>query len=779
MPSLPIKTYEYYDNSGGIDLKSSPTKVSEIDCTATQNMDYDTDGAFFSRNGHFLVNQGHQLISGGSPAKGRAMYDYRKSNGLVRQIIAAGTDLYEDLESPTAFAGLPITITVDNFPDFEFFVTNDDEYLIWGNGVDANMKYNGTSWTLLSIVAPATPLTATIGGAAAGMPAGNYDYIVVYVRQQGGVVQQRSDNSGASTPVVVNAGNLQVDLTNIPISPDSQVNGREIYRRISTGANEYRLLTLITDNTTTVFTDNITTESSALNVISLDNQPSPISAIFESYSNRMFYVDFRPTGKKEDLYYSLPGEPWAVPTENFVIFDGPISNLVRCYGVLLISTDKSLWVWEGDPDTNSPRRISSRIGVVNNRCATGEGSVYLFTNNQKVYDLTPTDFANDEIRIDNPLSRKIDPILGNINPLALDEVKMWDYTKGNVSKILFALPLVNSQASQLWIFNETQSIIKQSPCWHYWEGLDVACFGEFTTNGESFVYAITYDGYIWRLDNDGLDGDGAEINGTATSGTTTTIVDLRASGTATAGGASTLTDGGASFTINEFTGDWITLTGGTGAGQSRQISSNTATVITVSTVWVTVPDATTTYQIGPFEPNVHAGKKVLIVGGTNEDQKRQLTANTNIQLTTDAFPTAIDNTSQYSLGGYDKFHFTNWKSVTGSYDTLKQLWFFLYNLNSYGIYTIDLIIQTDFDTSYSNADIIPINLNLNNAIWGLVVWLDFIWGASAVFTNRIRHFDRFRSIRFGFRNRIAGQPFQINTFSVSAQDKSYFYPANP
>lgn len=69
------------------------------------------------------------------------------------------------------------------------------------------------------------------------------------------------------------------------------------------------------------------------------------------------------------------------------------------------------------------------------------------------------------------------------------------------------------------------------------------------------------------------------------------------SGTATSGAATTLTDTSKTWTTNQWTGGTITLTGGTGSGQTRTISSNTATAITVSPAWTTNPAAGTTYTV--------------------------------------------------------------------------------------------------------------------------------------------------------------------------------------
>jgi hypothetical protein len=69
------------------------------------------------------------------------------------------------------------------------------------------------------------------------------------------------------------------------------------------------------------------------------------------------------------------------------------------------------------------------------------------------------------------------------------------------------------------------------------------------------------------------------------------------SGTATAGASATITDTSKAFTTNQWVGGTITLTGGTGSGQTRTVSSNTGTVITVSPAWSPIPAAGTTYTV--------------------------------------------------------------------------------------------------------------------------------------------------------------------------------------
>lgn len=78
--------------------------------------------------------------------------------------------------------------------------------------------------------------------------------------------------------------------------------------------------------------------------------------------------------------------------------------------------------------------------------------------------------------------------------------------------------------------------------------------------------------------------------------TVTSGISQFASGTATAGAATTLTNNTKTWTTNQWTNYQVRITGGTGKGQIRTISSNTGTVLTVPT-WTVNPDATSTYVI--------------------------------------------------------------------------------------------------------------------------------------------------------------------------------------
>jgi hypothetical protein len=78
-----------------------------------------------------------------------------------------------------------------------------------------------------------------------------------------------------------------------------------------------------------------------------------------------------------------------------------------------------------------------------------------------------------------------------------------------------------------------------------------------------------------------------------------------ATGTATSGGASTISNSAKSWATNQWANHQIRITGGTGAGQIRTISSNTGTQITVGSAWTTTPDSTSAYSIEANDDHIY------------------------------------------------------------------------------------------------------------------------------------------------------------------------------
>jgi hypothetical protein len=72
--------------------------------------------------------------------------------------------------------------------------------------------------------------------------------------------------------------------------------------------------------------------------------------------------------------------------------------------------------------------------------------------------------------------------------------------------------------------------------------------------------------------------------------------EVQASGTATSATGTTLVNSAKNWTASQWVNSQVRIVSGTGAGQIRTITANTATTLTVAT-WTTTPDATSVYQI--------------------------------------------------------------------------------------------------------------------------------------------------------------------------------------
>jgi uncharacterized phage protein gp47/JayE len=116
-----------------------------------------------------------------------------------------------------------------------------------GGGLDPIFFETTSSGTIPNPGNPTAPTVAI--NATAGNLNGLYEYEVTFITASGETLP--SPISASVSPV-----NQQVNLTVIPLG-GTGTSQRKIYRR-KNGAGDFRLVTTINDNTTTVYTDNIT-----------------------------------------------------------------------------------------------------------------------------------------------------------------------------------------------------------------------------------------------------------------------------------------------------------------------------------------------------------------------------------------------------------------------------------------------------------------------------------------------------------------------------------------
>jgi hypothetical protein len=106
-----------------------------------------------------------------------------------------------------------------------------------------------------AVAEPTNAVTLTLAGVAGNVNVGSHYYYVSFVTALG----ETSFFFGTEPFITTTAGNQQVIISNIPVSPDPRVTARRIYRNGANQArfNDLRILTTINDNTTTTYTDNI------------------------------------------------------------------------------------------------------------------------------------------------------------------------------------------------------------------------------------------------------------------------------------------------------------------------------------------------------------------------------------------------------------------------------------------------------------------------------------------------------------------------------------------
>ena len=125
-----------------------------------------------------------------------------------------------------------------------------DGLLFKVDGITENQKFDGSSWTKLGIVAPTG--TATVTSAGSGSITATWEYYMTYSNSATG-----HESNGLALGSVSLASASATSLSALPVSSDSQVDKKKIYRSVDVGSGTasawYYLKTI--DNSATATTD--------------------------------------------------------------------------------------------------------------------------------------------------------------------------------------------------------------------------------------------------------------------------------------------------------------------------------------------------------------------------------------------------------------------------------------------------------------------------------------------------------------------------------------------
>lgn len=141
---------------------------------------------------------------------------------------------------------------------------------------------------------------------------------------------------------------------------------------------------------------------------------------------------------------------------------------------------------------------------------------------------------------------------------------------------------------------------------NHWEvGVNASTAGSKTSSDDSTWTNASYSLYYRVTDADTARkwyrfylSDAFYIVDAKDDGTTVSVMYINGDrGEATSGASTTLTDTAKSWVVNRWAGAWVKITNGTGAGQSRQILSNSANTLTVTSAWSVNPSTDSEFVI--------------------------------------------------------------------------------------------------------------------------------------------------------------------------------------
>lgn len=767
---IPLNTLEFYDMSGGMNDRDSDTALNETEWSFLRNIEFNKDGGVSTRSGGIRLNL--------EPTAGGTQYFldhyYALDDGSSDRLVVNGGDL-QRLNS-----GNFVPIAAGFSPRY-WGAAQLSNRVVLGNGIDGNKKWDGTNLYDLSIVNPVDngPALASVAVAGGTLPLGNYTYTYTY---RNAVTLDESNPVRASASIIAvtttaaSAGvNNSITLSGFIASTDPQVNQIVIYRSVvNTTSPLFEVA--IKANTVAAFTD--TGLLDGTHELEEDNDVAPTSGIFASFLGRIYLL------VNDELHFSKPFQPGSFPAINFfrVGRDGQDGTCLLSIGnqSLLVGKTRSVWILPGDPLFGSvPQVFNTLHGILNNRSASVfEDSVLFMDQSIRPYAMNPTDLSNSDRRV-NYLGRRLGKTFDSIDTGGKDNVKVESVTVKDRKQWMAAIPLNSSIADSICVLDMTVSPMegaREPGSWTVWTGLYSATLKVWPdSSGIPQLFRGDYRSHMWQQFI--TEGDGAELNGTVTSATISTLTDttvVSLSGTATSGGASTLTDTSLSMTVNEFAGNQIYIQSGTGAGQFLDIVSNTSDTFTVISPWGVVPDATSVYQIGGFLVNGLKGVQVLLPSGTGIGQHRFITSNTADTIVIDpVWDVTPDITTTYSIGGIDMQAFTNWKAL-GSHEIVKRLWFLWFNFSQVGTYDTIVKLEFDFDNTLNNAATLNLQ-SIPNTLWNFFLWGEGIWGGLSSIQQKLQYDKYFHHIRIGFLNAFAGQPMFLNGLGLTAQGKGLFY----
>lgn len=345
---------------GGIDPTTEPYYVAESNWVDSRNLVPNT-----AYGGYVTTLGRSDAFTGTLPGQCKGMYRFARSAAPEVYIFAVdnpdtnqGELWYAQLGGAYTQLSLPIALTIGR--QYSFAVSQ--RWLFVTNGLDTPLKIDlnlvVTRW---GISAP--PTAPTLIAAGSSTMNGKYYYCITFAN-----ANQESGQGAVSLPITVTG--TGVGLTSIPISTDSQVTQRNIYRQ-GGALGQWRLVATLNDNTTTVYNDTLADNQVVGQQLTIFRDVPPAFTSIIAHKERVW--GFGTPSDPSLLYYSNLGEPWAFNEETGTLpvgengFNDVAVGLGTTGSVLTCCKSRTFYGVFGDTDSNFITAKIADIGCTSMR----------------------------------------------------------------------------------------------------------------------------------------------------------------------------------------------------------------------------------------------------------------------------------------------------------------------------------------------------------------------------------------------------------------------------
>jgi hypothetical protein len=341
-----------------------------------------------------------------------------------------------------------------------------------------------------------------------GSLSGVYSYKVIYVSKYG-----QYSNTGPASVNVTAASHASIELSRIPVSPDTQVVARRLYRTVGNGS-VWLYLDEILDNTSTTYSDT-TADGSLGNETppqagdyADDNAVPPKCGIVKAWKKTIFMA-----GDPQNpytLYYSEDDEGESFPLINALELDEKITGIYESYSGLVIETETGKWQLIGSNPDFSLDKIIHGVGCVGRRaCGTARTVGWsVDRDGMRIFDLSETK------KISEPIRDKYDDDLNKAN---IELIHATHLRSRNC--ILQFNPDASGNYTTIWSYQYAMDEVGAG----YWSTINTPTAANLNfldaeeiedSNGDFKLYAGGADGMLYHLFNSSsknwVDADGTE-----------------------------------------------------------------------------------------------------------------------------------------------------------------------------------------------------------------------------------------------------------------------------